>query len=88
MTDDEGGPAFPTTSHRGMSLRDYFAAKAMQTFLAIEPETTFTTVARWAYGAADGMLAERKGKGGPAWYPHEHGCSCSRCNPGEQAAGR
>lgn len=59
-----GGPAFPTVgsqySHEeGMTLRDYFAAKAMQSF--IEIGTTFdSSVARDSYRYADAMLAERE----------------------------
>ena len=46
----------------GMSLRDYFAAKAMQG-LAANPEAwdmTDEKVAVWAYNAADAMLAARE----------------------------
>lgn len=62
---NEGGPAFPCHSDQswaeGMTLRDYFAAKAMQGILAYYgagggvPDR----VARSAYAAADAMLAER-----------------------------
>ena len=77
-----GGPAFPrpaSEAHQhgmhspqdGMTLRDYFAAKAMQGL--IERETTgafnFEThkddpwrVALWAYDVADQMLRVRSGK--------------------------
>lgn len=41
-----------------MTLRDYFAAKAMQTLLAKEG-TTLGEDARVAYMMADAMLAER-----------------------------
>lgn len=45
-----GGPAFPMgyhrdgngADHRGMTLRDYFAAKAMQGLLSIPDERRFT----------------------------------------------
>jgi hypothetical protein len=65
-----GGPAFPTTKplehwgdpNQGMTLRDYFAAKAMQGFMAnksnpmhYQPETD----AQWAYMIADAMLKAR-----------------------------
>jgi len=37
MNKDTGGPAFPTPAHNlqndGMTLRDYFAAKAMQAWM-------------------------------------------------------
>lgn len=71
-----GGAAFPQPINpgeygRGMTLRDYFAAKAMQGL--IERETTgafnFEThkddpwrVALWAYDVADQMLRVRSGK--------------------------
>lgn len=43
----------------GMTLRDYFAAKAMQVFLA-NTETSFATDAKNAYAMADAMLAARE----------------------------
>ena len=54
-------PAFPipTFSH-GMSLRDYFAAKAMQGWLVETSEgVSVTAVARFAYEVADAMLKAR-----------------------------
>lgn len=44
----------------GMTLRDYFAAKAMQGMLA-DPEinTEPNLLAKVAYAYADGMIAER-----------------------------
>lgn len=59
---DNGGPAFP--SH-GMTLRDYFAAKAMQGFAAHNglnvcgPNNAAYNVAGMAYEMADAMLQER-----------------------------
>jgi hypothetical protein len=56
---NNGGPAFPTgTAYQGMSLRDYFAAKAMQGILyeGLDPEET----AQHAYEMADAMLKARK----------------------------
>lgn len=65
-----GGPAFPVNdSHEmnngeravyadpGMNLRDYFAAKAMQSLIG---STTIADVARLAYVAADAMLKARE----------------------------
>jgi hypothetical protein len=64
-----GGPAFPqrtdlTLSYSGMTLRDYFAAKAMQglvernTNLDLTPhEACVTSV--FAYQMADAMLEAR-----------------------------
>jgi hypothetical protein len=75
---DNGGPAFPTSvsadsmgglnyGEGGMTLRDYFAAKAMQALIRVDTdngrlrgsgEVRFTTV--FAYQIADAMLAERE----------------------------
>lgn len=73
MTRDDinGGPAFPaevvTTNdgwlHGGMTLRDYFAAKAMQAVLTRYPDCTVTdieAVARGAYEVAKVMLETRE----------------------------
>lgn len=66
------GPAFPvhetpdSTDSPGMTLRDYFAAKAMQGFLAHHEsdyapliDEKVPMLAREAYRLADAMLAER-----------------------------
>jgi len=66
MDKDTGGPAFPTPTHNltndGMTLRDYFAAKAMQGLLA-DPDwrqdTTFEDTAYAAYEQANAMLKAR-----------------------------
>ena len=69
MSKNNGGPAFPTTkeSHlmicsEGMTLRDYFAAKAMQGMLEMAEYRDLTSeeYARGAYRVADAMLAERE----------------------------
>ena len=71
-----GGPAFPSTMTDdtlhvpGMTLRDYFAAKALQGLVVSEAGLTFKAVAEDAYKYADAMLAERQkayseGEGGP-----------------------
>ncbi len=61
MTDER--EAFPRliTEFPGMSLRDYFAAKAMQGDHA-NPDNNgdIEDIARWAYQQADAMMAERK----------------------------
>ena len=50
----------PQQVHRwGMTLRDYFAAKAMQVFLAND-ETSMGEDAQDAYMVADAMLEARK----------------------------
>lgn len=61
---NDGGPAFPRGSwDMGMTLRDYFAAKAMQGFIAQElasqPYDWADEVARASYAMADAMLAAR-----------------------------
>ena len=63
-----GGPAFPShgsmgeVAHEGMTLRDYFAAKAMQAILA-RTDSRFTTslefVGAKSYQYADAMLKAR-----------------------------
>lgn len=62
MSKDTGGPAFPTVligkPEGGMTLRDYFAAKAMQAL--IQKLDTRKNVATAAYGIADAMLETRK----------------------------
>ena len=61
---NNGGPAFPALDARtmlsGMSLRDYFAAKAMQALLS-EPKVTrdLMLYAGAAYDVADAMLKAR-----------------------------
>lgn len=70
----DGGPAFPShgsmgeVSHEGMSLRDYFAAKAMQAFIIrgfsgqrdMGSAEYDETVSRFAYESADAMLKARE----------------------------
>lgn len=62
---DTGGPAFPVKTamfdctQSGMTLRDYFAAKAMQAMIARIPMSGGET-ARDAYIIADAMLEARK----------------------------
>ena len=60
-TRTDGGAAFPVAhSHliqSGMSLRDYFAAKAMQ---ALAQGNYFDATARQAYMIADAMLKARE----------------------------
>ncbi len=60
-----GGPAFPYgTAYAGMTLRDYFAAKAMQGLLVatVTPITVWSQddVAETAYKMADAMLKVRQ----------------------------
>lgn len=66
-----GGPAFPLSEDllrhpdprhvMGMTLRDYFAAKAMQGWSAnpIPQDSSIQDVAEWSYRQADAMLRER-----------------------------
>jgi hypothetical protein len=78
MTIKNGGPAFPTQTiqyfpddknadeEKGMTLRDYFAAKAMQGLIASPrgtPNGTDATTSWYAKGAylmADAMLKARE----------------------------
>lgn len=64
-TIDNGGPAFPVGSGDmrdpiGMSLRDYFAAAAMQGICASGPMITDDVIALEAYSIADAMIKARK----------------------------
>lgn len=61
-----GGPAYPcrisdTLATAGMSLRDYFAAAAMNGICSgnVRSEATNRKIAAAAYAMADTMLAER-----------------------------
>ena len=67
---ETGGPAFPNDwrdndiGSTGMTLRDYFAAKAMQTLIGGKTashlfEGGYTATAISAYAMADEMLKER-----------------------------
>lgn len=74
-TKDTGGPAFPlpetlnpnggisTYAQFGMTLRDYFAAKAMPAHIQMLSTATLpdwnAEIARLSYLVADAMLAER-----------------------------
>lgn len=76
MTDKEtGGAAFPMAAHKdfhgywsqsqkGMTLRDYFAAKAMQSMLYKDPDYhqryEFIDLADFSYQCADAMLKARE----------------------------
>lgn len=73
---NDGGPAFPQleldqstgnihTQHFGMTLRDYFAAKAMQGICANEAtlptrQEYFDNIANDAFRLADAMLKARE----------------------------
>jgi hypothetical protein len=73
MSEDNGGPAFPLDptrdDYRGMTLRDYFAAKAMQALItgnlasASRDDRSWLEADHWApsvaYEVADAMLRER-----------------------------
>jgi hypothetical protein len=62
MTNNTGGPAFPIVvgdqMTQGMTLRDYFAAKAMQT-IAANVHWTKEGIAEAAYKQADAMIKAR-----------------------------
>lgn len=68
MSIETGGPAFPCNQDNidvcpsdGMTLRDYFATKAMEGALAGGAvDVTEDIIAKWAYGMADAMLKGRK----------------------------
>ncbi|WP_431642816.1 hypothetical protein [Enterobacter mori] len=77
MTNNNGGPAFPVAGSEhnypieGMTLRDYFAAKAMQSIVSSPKEmesiidtlgakTAYAKVSETAYVIADAMLRARE----------------------------
>ena len=78
MSKDTGGPAFPSNGmnghgdlymqHFGMTLRDYFAAKAMQGFIMQEAMVNesdnsvdwIKTIAKASYEMAEVMLEARE----------------------------
>jgi hypothetical protein len=64
MSNPSGGYAFPSEAYKsiGMTLRDYFAARAMSSFVGeIDPrDEDVSHRAKWAYRVADAMLAERE----------------------------
>lgn len=64
---DDGGLSFPVSVtmpdgsvavEKGMSLRDYFAAKAMQGYVGV-CHYKMDVLSAMAYAQADAMLAER-----------------------------
>ena len=73
MTTDTGGPAFPHTveykgadcggvvPHGGMTLRDYFAAKAMESLILEVADWKYmpNEISKFAYVQADAMLKAR-----------------------------
>jgi len=75
----DGGPAFPVTqfvddplslvesTHRGMSLRDWFAGQAILAVLTTNASYSAhfntSTLAQAAYEIADAMIAERANGG-------------------------
>jgi len=74
MSIEEGGQAYPMgyhpcgnrTDHQGMTLRDYFAAKAMHSIVlmdGIQYAHAFDEHAEAAYKQADAMIKAR-GKNG------------------------
>jgi hypothetical protein len=73
MSTKDGGAAFPQPENgtrmgdEGMTLRDYFAAKALQAMIGKNPATVdneyitpeVRSLVRGAYSYADAMLSER-----------------------------
>jgi hypothetical protein len=67
MIKDTGGPAYPCPiqhddwreDYQGMTLRDYFAGKAMQGMLANKWNQNYDSWAQHAYMMADAMITER-----------------------------
>jgi hypothetical protein len=59
---DDGGPEFPLCLSIGMTLRDYFAAAALQGILADGGGASWDDDAKNAFKAADAMLKARGDK--------------------------
>lgn len=72
MNNKSGGPAFPVLksigsngTSNGMSLRDYFAAFAMQSLIIQIYNSEYHSmenIAKWSYEFADAMLKEASKK--------------------------
>jgi len=64
ITFDDGRTSHQWPACAGMTLRDYFAAKAMQAILSEDPEYhqkyQFIDLAHFSYKCADAMLKERE----------------------------
>ena len=67
MSNNTGGPAFPAPAGRltpitdqGMTLRDYFAAKAIIAYHSDGKFSDSEDVASWCYRLADAMLEARE----------------------------
>jgi hypothetical protein len=71
MTDKTGWPAFPVPLNPGqswqgmspcdgMTLRDYFAAKAMQSYVSHNKAYDFEDIAAVSFRVADAMLKARE----------------------------
>jgi hypothetical protein len=62
MSKNNNEPAFPHAAfgYMGMTLRDYFAAKAMQGFLMTYADFPYDSIATQAYKMADDMLEARE----------------------------
>jgi len=70
MNKQTGGPAFPTEDahqsgtriwhHEGMTMRDYFAAKAMTAIIGEDRYGGMDATATYAYRMADAMLKARE----------------------------
>ena len=59
--ENNGGPAFPNQGYEGLTIRDYFAAKAMQGIISSECNYgAFSDLASDAYSIADAMLRARE----------------------------
>lgn len=66
MVNNTGGSAFPikgpvmSSDEQGMTMRDYFAAKAMQGMLAAAENYQTPDLAMYAYQVADAMIEARE----------------------------
>jgi hypothetical protein len=66
MAIDSNSPAFPMgeRGHSGLSKREYFAAMAMQGFIASSEKINNEILARWSVEIADVLLEKLEKKNG------------------------
>ena len=60
MSKEPNMALFNTFGFKGLELRDYFAAKAMQALLAKTGWSDFKDITRGAYVIADDMIKQRE----------------------------
>lgn len=64
MAEDQGGFAFPSSTSRGLTVRDWFAGQALLGMISrnentVSADSTMQRLAKRAYATADAMLEAR-----------------------------